>query len=438
MALRVRQAIEAHQRGDLILPQLLEVAESTPPDAQSRGSVIVASLVGDVHAIGRALLLTILSRCGYSVHDLGKNVAIQDVVDAAERLRPDAIALTALLVTTSRQMPACVRALDQRGLDIPVLLGGAAINRTFGRRSGILPDGRVYAAGVFYCRDVFEGVEVLDTLTDPLRRNAFIQQTNAEIVAERDRIPDVMPPVATARHSLPRMQVPTPHQLGLRDFAPELGQVWLYLDTNTLFRFHWGGYRSKPSFNFDAVLAALWDDAQRNVWLQPRVVSGVFRCRSEGDGLLIDDRVRLEFPRQSGEEGLCLADYFHDDGDVVALQAVTAGARAGQYVEELQQDGQYARMLYVNGLASATAEALADFAHDLARTELGIAQNQGLRFSWGYAACPDLAEQRKALSLLEAEARIELRLSESDTLNPEHSTAALIVHHPDATYFAVR
>jgi 5-methyltetrahydrofolate--homocysteine methyltransferase len=135
---------------------------------------------------------------------------------------------------------------------------------------------------------------------------------------------------------------------------------------------------------------------------------------------------------------LCLADYFRPNADVVALQAVTVGARASDYVDELQSAGQYARMLYVNGLASATAEALADWAHAATRHDLGLAPDQGLRYSWGYAACPDLHEQHKVLPLLEAERRIDLRLTESDMLDPEHSTVAMVVHHPEATYFSVR
>ena len=151
---------------------------------------------------------------------------------------------------------------------------------------------------------------------------------------------------------------------------------------------------------------------------------------------------RLEFPRQPDGERLCLSDYFRplDSGqrDVVVLQAVSAGKRAGEYVEELQRSGDYSRMLYVNGLASGTAEALADYAHNLARRELGLAENQGLRFSWGYAACPDLEEQRKVLPLLRASEEIGLTLSLSNNLDPEHSTAAIVLHHPEAKYFSVR
>jgi 5-methyltetrahydrofolate--homocysteine methyltransferase len=168
-----------------------------------------------------------------------------------------------------------------------------------------------------------------------------------------------------------------------------------------------------------------------------------------GDELLVFDAddhsrevARLSFPRQSDGERLCLTDYFRPlesgERDVVAFQAVSTGPRAGAYIEELQQSGDYSRMLYVNGLASGTAEALAEYAHICARRDLGLPENQGLRFSWGYAACPDLAEQQKVLPLLRAEQEIGLTLSLSNNLDPEHSTAAIVLHHPETKYFAVR
>jgi 5-methyltetrahydrofolate--homocysteine methyltransferase len=178
-------------------------------------------------------------------------------------------------------------------------------------------------------------------------------------------------------------------------------------------------------------------------------VTGYFTANADGDLLVVCDPtrpargpVRLAFPRQPGGERLSLVDYFRplvsSEPDLVALQAVSAGPRAGAYVEALQQAGDYSRMLYVNGLASSTAEALAEYAHGLVRRELGLAATRGLRYSWGYAACPDLGEQRHVLELLEAGPRIGLSLSASDHLDPEHSTAAIVVHHPEAKYFSLR
>jgi 5-methyltetrahydrofolate--homocysteine methyltransferase len=442
MELRLQGAIEAYERGELTLPEVLEAAERNAPGG-SRGSILIATLPGDVHDIGRALLVTLFAASGYTVHDLGAQVPAGTIVDAVRALRPDAIGLSALLVTTSRQMPLCVQQLAAAGLDVPVLIGGAAINRAFGRRSAILPDGRVYAGGVFYCRDVFEGLLSMDALTDPVRRGEFIQHARAEIEAERHQpspVRTVSPGRSTRIRDIP---VPRPTRWGVRRWRPALSDVWRHLDRNTLFRFHWGGYRASPERYaalvrdvFEPRLAELGQQAEG--WLQPQIVSGAFPCRADGDTLLIDERARLEFPRQSDGERLCLADYFTGTPDVVVLQAVTVGADAARHVVDLQRQGHYARMLYVNGLASATAEALADFAHTEARSTLRKPADQGLRFSWGYAACPDLTEQRKVLALLDAERSIGLRLTESDNLDPEHSTAALIVHHPDVKYFSVR
>ncbi|MBV9896413.1 MAG: cobalamin-dependent protein [Chloroflexi bacterium] len=446
-----REAIARHVRGEMILPDVLrafeEVGRGGAEVKEPRGTVVVATLPGDVHHIGTALLYTVLDSAGYAVHDLGMQVPIQTIIEAAARLNADAIALSALLVTSSRQMPVCIQALDQRGLQIPVLVGGAAINRAFGRRSGVLPDGRVYAAGVFYCRDVFEGLAALDALTDPAQRQNAIDEVRAEIAAERDQAPQSSPrPRSAAMQARRAVEVPVPPYWGARRRQVDLHEVWQSLDRNTLFRFHWGGYRASDADfpeivrrQFEPWFDRLTQDALREGWLEARVVGGYFACRAEGDALhFLDADVRLDFPRQSDGERLCLADYFNNTRDVVALQAVTVGPRPGEYIQQLQRDGQYVKMLLVNGLASATAEALADYGHQLARRDLGLSPERGLRYSWGYAACPDLADQRKVLPLLDAEAGIGLTLTESDTLSPEHSTVAIVVHHPDATYFAVR
>jgi 5-methyltetrahydrofolate--homocysteine methyltransferase len=457
--------------GELILPFVLQSAEVMKKSVShleqylekqagySKGSIVVATVFGDVHDIGKSLLITILSNNGYTVHDLGKQVPVNTIIEAAIDRKVDAIGLSALLVSTSKQMPLCIQELDRRGIHLPVLIGGAAINRSFGRRAAVLPDGRVYEPAVFYCKDVFEGLGTMDTLTDSDQRAALVQQVRAEIEAERDRVEPAPVARVTPRPGAgPRrdVKIPVPPFWGARRVAADLRQVWQYLDRNTLFRHHWGGHKVKgPEYEriirevFEPELASLSEDALRDGWLSPLIVSGYFPCNASADQLVVFDPARpdrevtrLEFPRQPDGERLCLADYFRPlssgERDVVVLQAVSTGPRAGAYIEELQHSGEYSRMLYVNGLASGTAEALADYAHNLARRELGLADNQGLRFSWGYAACPDLEEQQKVLPLLNAEEAIGLTLSLSNNLDPEHSTAAIVLHHPETKYFAVR
>jgi 5-methyltetrahydrofolate--homocysteine methyltransferase len=456
--------------GELILPFVLQSAEVMKravahleqylekQAGYTKGTIVVATVFGDVHDIGKSLLITILSNNGYTVHDLGKQVPANTIIDAAIDRKADAIGLSALLVSTSRQMPVCVQELDVRGLHIPVLVGGAAINRAFGRRAAILPDGRLYEPGVFYCKDVFEGLATMDTLQDTTARAGLVAEVRNEALQLRDA-PAAAPtarvvpkPSAGPRQDVP---IPRPSHWGVQVIEAGLRDVWQHLDKNTLFRHHFGGHRAKGSEYtriveevFEPELALLQMDAVHDGWLQARMVIGTFRCNSDGDALILwgsesrEELGRLQFPRQPSGDQLCLADYFRDrdapEVDVVVLQAVTVGPRAGEYIEELQHAGDYSRMLYVNGLASSTAEALAEFAHRAARANLGLPENQGLRYSWGYQACPDLSQQRIVLGLLDAERLIGLRLSASDHLDPEHSTAALVVHHPQAKYFSIR
>ena len=466
--------------GGLILPDLLRLAERVhqaghQPD---RGTVLVATLEGDVHHIGASLLVALLRASGYRVVDLGRQVPVEAIVEAAIAEHAEAVALSALLISTSKQMPACVQALDRRGVQVPVLLGGAAINRAFGRRAGVLPDGRVYAPGAFYCSDVFEGIATLEALREPRQRQALLDRLHAEIEAER--VAGASAPAARGagvarpsqgaarrgdtsaaragpdrtRAAQRAVDVPLPPYWGARRITADLEAVWQHLDRNTLFRHHWGAFRAKAQDyerivreRFEPRLAELQAEAARDGWLEALIVSGYWPCRAQGDQLVILDPAqreceltRLDFPRQPDGERLCLADFFRagDPDDVVVFQAVSAGRRAAEQVQALQRAGQYVRMLEVNGLASATAEALAEYAHAQARAALGLPPTRSRRFSWGYQACPDLFEQRKVLPLLDAERSIGLRLSRSANLDPEHSTAAMVVHHPDVSYFAVR
>jgi 5-methyltetrahydrofolate--homocysteine methyltransferase len=311
------------------------------------------------------------------------------------------------------------------------------MNRAFGRRAGMLPDGRTYQPGVFYCRDVFEGLQTLDAFFDPSARETLPRE-HAELGPSTTTVR-----TPGRRADIGQSEPPRPPRLGPRRIEADLRSVWEHLDLNTLFRHHWGGFPVRGTAYdrlvqdvFEPELRRLQTDAERDGWLEPLMVGGHFECHAEADSLIVQD-VRFEFPRQPDGERLCLADYFSAVQDVVPLQAVSTGPRPARYMEALEREGKYVRMLYVNGLSAATAEAMADFAHAQARRDLGLPPRRSLRFSWGYAACPDLSQQRQLVRLLNAEHEIGLRLTESDTLDPEHSTAALVVHHPDIKYFSV-
>ncbi len=465
--------------GDLILPFVLQSAEVMKKavrhlerfldkaEGYTKGRVVLATVYGDVHDIGKSLVNTILSNNGYTVFDLGKQVPVNTILDKAEEVGADAIGLSALLVSTSKQMPACVQALDKRGLRIPVLIGGAAINRRFGRRALFVEDERPYASGVFYCRDAFEGLETMDALQDPDRRDATIARLLDD--ARRDVFlhaavgKDVRAGTDDEQRSGVRADhpIPVPPFYGARVLQDiPLDEVFELLDLDELYRLQWGARGSGEAFEravreeLAPALERLEARARAEGWLRPRAVYGYFPAQGLGNSLLVYDPAayaadgttveiaRFAFPRQAGRERLCIADYFRpvgsDDMDVLGLQVVTVGDGATREFERLQQAGEYAEAYYLHGLAVETAEATAEWLHRRTRHELGIPGGRGKRYSWGYGACPDLEDHQTVFRLLPAERELGMQLSAAHQLIPEQSTAAIIVHHPEAKYYSVR
>ncbi|HZI41176.1 MAG TPA: vitamin B12 dependent-methionine synthase activation domain-containing protein, partial [Gemmatimonadaceae bacterium] len=462
----VLQSAEVMKRAVRHLEQFLEKAEG-----YTKGKVVLATVYGDVHDIGKSLVNTILSNNGYTVYDLGKQVPVNTIIEKALEVDADAIGLSALLVSTSKQMPLCVQELDKRGLDIPVLIGGAAINRRFGRRALFVEGERAYEPGVFYCKDAFEGLETMDVLQndDASRREAFVAKLLDD--ARRDVFlrTAVGKDIAVGDQGGERSNiaqdhpVPKPAFVGsrvLRDNDIPLDEVFALLDLDELYRLQWGVRGSGPQYEatvkneFEPVLARLTREAKRDGWLEPKAVYGFFPTQSRGNDLLIYDPLaysrdgttheiaRFHFPRQEGRERLCIADYFRSvessDVDVVGLQVVTVGDRAAQKFQELQSAGEYTEAFYVHGLAVETAEALAEWLHRRLRRELGVPGGRGKRYSWGYGACPELEDHATVFKLLPVERELGMELTSAFQLVPEQSTAAIIVHHPDAKYYAVR
>ncbi|MBA2449502.1 MAG: dihydropteroate synthase, partial [Chloroflexi bacterium] len=454
--------------GELILPFVLQSAEVMKKavkhleqflekqEGYTKGKVVLATVYGDVHDIGKSLVNTILSNNGYTVYDLGKQVPVGAIIEKAREVEADAIGLSALLVSTSKQMPLCIQELHARGLSYPVLIGGAAINRAFGRRTAALGDGTLYESGVFYCKDAFEGLDVMDQLADPDRRPALVRRTLEEAVGQIGReTPTAITSAAAGRSDIRPVATPRSPFKGSRVLELSLADVFPQLDLNTLFRLHWGlrkidetERRRLIAEEFTPLLRELEAEATRDGWLQGLVAYGYFPAVADGNALVVldpndpkaeDELARLEFPRQPGGERLCLADYFQPIGgrpDLVALQAVTVGPRVENLYERLEREGEYGRGFFIRGLASSTAEALAEVSHRQMRAELGLAPDRGKRYSWGYPACPDLEQQAIVLRVLGAD-RLGLTLTEGHQLDPEHSTAALVVHHPEAKYFGI-
>jgi 5-methyltetrahydrofolate--homocysteine methyltransferase len=458
--------------GELILPFVLQSAEVMKRavaqlenyldriEGHTKGRVVIATVFGDVHDIGKSLVNTILTNNGYTVVDLGKQVPVDTIINAAIEHEADAIGLSALLVSTSKQMPTCVQELHERGLEFPVLVGGAAINRDFGRRI-LYPKGKdseeIYEPGVYYCKDAFAGLDTVDQLVDENARDALVQRFRAEAKALRDKPVEVdrSPPVtddsvrSTARTDNP---VPEPPYWGVQEVEVDLDELFPYLDRHVLFKLHWGGRGVKGEAweqlineDFRPRLERMWAEQD---YLHPRAKLGYFPVNADGNELVVFDPEdpareleRLVFPRQPKHDRICLTDFFRpiDSGerDVVALQGVTVGPEVTELMAQLERDGEFAEQLFTHGLGVQTAEGLAEWVHSEVRRGLGIDLDQGRRYSWGYPACPDQSEHEKVWRLLGLES-IGMSLSDGFAVTPEQSTVAIVAHHPQAVYFGMK
>ena len=333
-----------------------------------------------------------------------------------------------------------------------------------------------YEHGVFYARDAFEGLEIIDRLTSsPEQRASFIERIKEEALKERlkkterttratgETTSQAKEDIASSSVK-PALSIPRPpfwgprvlDRIGIEDVAP-------CMDLNTLFRLHWGGKTHGADFTrlvemeFRPRLKRMLLEARQRRYLQPKAIYGYFPCQSSGNELIVYDPAEMQgqqqkdslrevarfyCPRQQERERLCLADYFApvNSGkiDVVALQVVTMGQSASEAVQQLQDAGDYAEAYFVHGLAVEMAEGLAEYTNRLIRQELGLDEQRGRRYSWGYPAIPDLEDHVKVFQLLPARETIGVDLTEAFQLVPEQSTAAIVVHHQQATYFAVR
>ena len=451
----VLQSAEVMKKAVAHLEQFLEKTEGV-----TKGKVVLATVFGDVHDIGKNLVFTILTNNGYTVYDLGKQVPMNTILEKAVEVNADAIGLSALLVSTSKQMPICVKEQDSRGLAFPIVVGGAAINRDFGRRISFLDDGRPFEAGLFYAKDAFEGLEIMDQLTgNPERRARFIETKKQEAEKARDASRNAVSAPhgdgRNAREHLAIVEPPLPPFYGPRTVTDiDVRELWPHFDLKSLYRLSWGGANQKGADwkklvaeEFDPRLASYQKQAERAPLLDPRVVYGYYPAAGSGDEVIVYDPsdrtreiARFPFTRQIGGEHLCLADYLREpvDGgasDVIALQVVTMGRDVSRHIDELQAKSDYSESYFLHGFSVQSAEALAEHTHARIRRELGIDDGRGKRYSWGYGACPDLSQHTIVWNLLDAENAIGTELTEAFQIIPEQSTAAIIIHHPQASYF---
>jgi 5-methyltetrahydrofolate--homocysteine methyltransferase len=438
-------------------------------DDEGKGTIVLATVKGDVHDIGKNLVDIILTNNGYTVVNLGIKQPINHILDAAEEHRADAIGMSGLLVKSTVIMKENLEEINARGRgdDWPVLLGGAALTRAYVEEDLA----GMYDGEVRYARDAFEGLRLMDAVMGVKRGVAGaalppLRQRRVRSGQLKETPPEEMPARSDVSVSNP---VPVPPFWGDRVVKGiPLADYASMIDERALFLGQWGlkPGRGKDGRSYDDLvetegrprMRALLDRIQTDNLLEAAVVYGYYPCASKGDDLLVFDddgseRCRFTFPRQRRDRHLCLADYFRPEEsgerDVVGFTVVTIGGRISEETAKLFEANHYREYLELHGLSVQLAEALAEYWHARIRSELGFAEEdqrddlqemihklgyRGARFSLGYGACPDLEDRAKIVDLLRPE-RIGVSLSEEFQLDPEQSTDAIVVHHPEANYF---
>ena len=452
-------------------------------EGQTKGSIVLATVKGDVHDIGKNLVDIILTNNGYTVHNIGIKQPLSNILSSWEETGADAIGLSGLLVKSVNVMEENLRELSERGVTVPVILGGAALSRHYAE--GYLRG--VYEGPLYYGRDAFEGLRTMDLLTtgEATTLDAEIDERLAKRAAADEKVRaaegagaeggEPAPAVATAappervRSDVARdTPVPEPPFWGSR-LVESIGldDVYPFINTTALFKGQWQLRKGKRSSeDYDAqvedeilpLFERLKAECRDGGVLTPKVVYGYWPAQSDGEDLIVFDAEdhdreveRFTFPRQTKRRRLCIADFFRsvDSGekDVVAMHCVTVGQEVSRRAKALFDADRYADYLYLHGLGVETAEALAELWHKRVRTELGIGGDdsprirelftqtyRGSRYSFGYPACPEMSDQEKLFRLLEP-GRIGCELTDNWQIDPEQSTSALIVHHPEAKYF---
>ncbi|MFD0401265.1 methionine synthase [Kitasatospora sp. NPDC127121] len=440
-------------------------------DSEGKGTIVLATVKGDVHDIGKNLVDIILSNNGYNVVNLGIKQPVSAILDAAQEHKADVIGMSGLLVKSTVIMKENLEELNQRKLaaSYPVILGGAALTRAYVEQD--LHE--IYEGEVRYARDAFEGLRLMDALIAVKRGvpGASLPELKQRRHARVEVVEEPEVNLGQIRSDVTvDNTVPTPPFWGDRivkgipfaDYAS-------WLDEDALFKGQWGlkAARSGEGPSYEELVETegrprlrMWlDRLQTEGWLEAAVVYGYYPANSKGDDLIVfhedgTERTRFTFPRQRRGRRLCLADFFRPEEsgvrDVVGLQVVTMGNRISEAANELFADNSYRDYLELHGLSVQLAEALAEFWHARVRYELGFSgedpqdvkdmfalKYRGARFSLGYGACPELEDRAKIAELLKPE-RIGVVLSEEFQLHPEQSTDAIVIHHPEAKYFNAR
>ncbi|MCE2966677.1 MAG: methionine synthase [Phycisphaerales bacterium] len=477
----VLQSAEVMKMAVAHLQPFMERAEGS-----TKGSIVLATVKGDVHDIGKNLVDIILSNNGYTVHNIGIKQPIADIIKAWKDTGAHAIGLSGLLVKSVTVMEENLHELNAQGIGVPVLLGGAALTRHY--CEGHLRT--IYKGRVYYGKDAFEGLRTMDHIVSDRQEALNIEiderlgkRTAAEETIARSRAESAKRmeafeqgkadgSVAVIERSEVRTDIPIPRApfWGSRVVTDiDLDQIFPFINKVALYRGQWqfkqgamddDQFEAQIQDTVGPIFDRLKDRCKRERILRPSVVYGYFPCNSDGNDLIVYDPIdhnreieRFTFPRQSGRKRLCISDYFRDvssgQRDVLAMHCVTVGRQATEAAQELYKANQYSEYLYLHGMGVETAEALAEFWHKRIRQELSIANDdsprvkdlftqkyRGSRYSFGYPACPDMSDQEKLFRLLDP-SRIGCELTDNWQIDPEQSTSAIVVHHPEAKYFNV-
>ena len=448
-------------------------------DTQTKGSIVLATVKGDVHDIGKNLVDILLTNNGYTVHNLGIKQPIEAILEAYENTKANAIGLSGLLVKSVNVMEDNLRELNEKGIKVPMILGGAALTRSYAE--GHLRS--VYEGDLFYAKDAFDGLATMKAITsgstsslieaaDTRQANRKASVESHEARSESGGSTATVTKVATRSEIARDNPAPEPpfwgttvvENLNLRD-------IFAYINPTALYSIQWQikrGNRSKEEYESLLNETArpkfkqMCDRCLSEPILKPRLVYGYFPCTSSGDDLIVYDPKdqdreieRFSFPRQQQNKFLCISDFFKDEQecrelgrrDVIPMMCVTMGERISEFTKELFDKDEYQDYLFWHGLGVETAEALAEFWHKRVRTELGFGHEdshdipelfkqgyRGSRYSFGYPACPNISDHEILWRLLDP-TRIGCHLTENHQIDPEQSTSAIISHHPSARYF---
>lgn len=436
--------------GEMLLPFVLQSAEimresvdfleplMDKSSKKNAAKILLATVQGDVHDIGKNLVNIILSNNGYEVIDIGIKVPAEQIVEEAKKHQVDAIGLSGLLVKSAVIMRDSMSIFRNAGLTQPIMLGGAALTRKF----VALECATEYPYPVIYCKDAFSGLKaMMDKEQGELTTTTWNQRTVS--TREEDEGPEQVA-VSPAPH------IPSPANFGVNKLEIQPEEFVDLIKTQILFRGRWGytrGSKSKEEYQrlLDETVFPKFHQIRERILkeklLEPRVHYGWYKCYREGDTLHVDPdgmNIHFTFPRQDRSPYRSLVDYFNDEQqglDVIGFFVATIGSKINSVIQKLYEEGAYSEYLHLHGFSVEATEALAEVVHKVMRNQVGI-QYSGKRYSFGYSACPDLDLQKPLLQLLKSE-EIGVRLTDSMEMLPEQSVSAMVVHHPQATYFSI-